>query len=111
MIINLNILERGLLNTILAPCAGDMLTLKIIRQLRESLSFTEEEIEEYRIRVEGGNMSWNSDAEKEFTIGKKALEIIVQKLKELNKDKQLQQPHFSLVMKFCPKLAEGEDEN
>ena len=46
----LNVLERIMLQEIL-PVAGDFITLKLLRKLRESLAFSEKEIVEIEFRT------------------------------------------------------------
>jgi len=98
---NLQIGERLVLLDNL-PREGDYTTLKIIRELRESLSFTEEEHEAYKFRQEDSNIFWENDKgeTKSITIGRKAIDIIKDILKGLNDKKKLKDEHFSLYEKF-----------
>jgi hypothetical protein len=98
----LTTLERLLLLNIL-PKEGDFTTLKIVRKLREALSWTEAEYAErnFTTNAEGG-VTWtlgNPDAV-EIPIGEKATDIIVGALKKLNDEKKLNEQNFSLYEKF-----------
>ena len=86
----LNTWERVRLLSLL-PEKGNYVTLKIVHRLRQDLSFTEEEVSELQFRDDGDRMMWNPDADKlkEFQIGPKARELLVQKLEELNKSEAL----------------------
>lgn len=112
----LNVNERLVLLGIL-PKEGNFLTIKIVRQLREAVSFTEEEHkvlgfrnagEKYineagvEVTVPAGSIGWNPNAPqtKEIEFGIKATEIIKEALEELNKTKKLGEIHFSLYEKF-----------
>lgn len=99
--IELGVFDRLILLNIL-PKEGDFLTLKIVRQLREELSFTEAEHKALQFVQEDGNVRWKSSADKPkaFDIGVKATEIIVEVLKKLDKDKKLKDEHFGLYEKF-----------
>lgn len=105
------------------PKEGNFLTLKIIRKLKEDLSFTEAEHKLYQFKNSGesfvdvdGSVSvvpansirWNGDVDqnREFDFGVKATEAVVEALKELDKAKKLQEAHISLYEKF----VEGEKE-
>ncbi len=56
----LTVLERLLLLNLL-PEAGNLTTIRIVRELRESLSFTEDEHEVLRFEtLPGGNVRWRS---------------------------------------------------
>jgi len=98
----LDVAERINLLSIL-PQEGSFLTLKIIRELRETLSFTEKEHKTLQFKqLEDGRVSWNTKAakEKDIEIGKKAKSIIKEKLAELDEQKKLKDNHFSLYEKF-----------
>jgi len=97
----LQIGERlGLLDIL--PREGDYTTLKIIRELRESLSFSEEEIKTYKFRTEGTRFLWDNDKGevKDVPLGEVVTDIIKKALKKLNDEKKLQDGHFSLYEKF-----------
>jgi len=102
----LNIAERiSLLNVL--PQQGNILTLRIVQELRTSLSFTEEEMEKWKIKnqkVEGGVViTWDEDFVKEtkdIKIGKAATGIIKQGLLRLDSQKQLRLDMIPLYEKF-----------
>lgn len=98
----LNTFERLILLNIL-PREGDFTTLKIVRKMREDLSFTEEEHKDLSITVdEKGSVKWKTEADKAIpiTIGEKATDIIVSVLKKLNDEKKLTEQHYTLYEKF-----------
>ena len=96
----LTIAERLLLLTVL-PAQGDLLTIRIVRQLREDLSFTEQEIAEHDITThEGGRITWESETLKTVEIGAKGREIIVAVLAKLDADGKVEERFLSLFDKF-----------
>lgn len=97
----LTVAERIVLLGIL-PREGNYLTLKIVRKLRESLSFTEEEHQKYRLRQEEGRILWDVavEQEAEVPIGEKASDIVVEALKRLDKEGKLTDQDFTLYEKF-----------
>jgi hypothetical protein len=107
---NFTVLERlTLLNTL--PAEGDLTTLRIIRRLRESLSFSEAEhtalgfTQETSIDGQGKQLvRWKTDApqEADIQIGPKAAEIIKTTLQALSERRQLTEGHLSLCDKFLP---------
>ena len=103
----LTVLERIVLLRVL-PAEGDFTTLKIVRKLREALSFSEDEHKEFGIEVVDGLIRWDAakDVAKEIPVGEKATDLIVSSLKELNTEKKLTDEHFSLYEKF----VEGANE-
>jgi len=100
----LSILERLMLLNIL-PREGSFVSLKIVRDLRNSLSFSEAEYKKYQFVESEGRVTWNQTEEqfKDVKIGEKATDIIVEELKKLDKEKKLTEQHLSLFEKFVEK--------
>jgi hypothetical protein len=104
----LGVLDRlALLNTL--PEKGDLTTIKIVRELREQLSFSEEEHAKLGFTIEDDRIKWNGGAgeEREFVIGPKAHTIITDALQELDRTKQLTSDHLGIWQKF---VGEGKEE-
>ena len=98
----LNTLERLLLLSVL-PKEGDYTTLKIVRELRESLSFTEAEHAVLNfVTREDGNLAWNVGEadEVEVNIGGKARGIVAELLRKLDAEKKMTVQHITLFEKF-----------
>ena len=98
----LNVMER--LTTLgILPKEGNFTTLKVLRDLQMKLSFTEEEFKEFEVKQEGDQIRWNpqtGNEEKEIEIGEKATDLIINSLKELDKENKLGAQHMSLYEKF-----------
>lgn len=102
MLFKLKIIDRLLLNSVL-PVENDILTLKIVRKIREACSFDEAETKAIGFSLSEDKTStvWKDDSiEKEIEIGEKGVEIIHDSLKELNKQKKLTENHFHLYELF-----------
>ena len=97
----LDVRERLVLLSVL-PQEGNFITLKVVRKLREGLSFSEEELKQYKFVQEDQRVTWDDKAEqvKEIEIGEKAMDIIKEALKKLNEDKKLKDEHFTIYQKF-----------
>jgi len=98
----LTVFERLILLNIL-PKEGNFVTLKIVRELREGLSFDEKEIKEIDLKIDDkGNATWNpaKDKNKDVEIGGQANKIIVETLEKLDKDNKLTESHLSVYEKF-----------
>jgi len=97
----LNVFERLVLLPIL-PAEGDFLTLKIMRELKESLSMSQTDLDEFEIKQAGEQVTWNEkgNEEREIEIGEKATEIVIDSLKKLDKEKKLTDRHFTVYEKF-----------
>lgn len=98
----LNILERLMLGSILPP-QGDIVTLKLVEDLKMAVAFTEEEIADCEIEHEEGRVNWNPKAAeyfKEIPIGPKTMSLIVGELEKRNEEKTLTAEFISLYEKF-----------
>ena len=101
----LSIGNRLRLLSILPP-EGDLTTIRIVRELREGLSFSEAEIADAQIRMEqtdsGMVTRWQDGAipDKVLDIGPRAVEVIRDALGELDKEKKLRAEHLDLVDLF-----------
>jgi len=100
----LNVLERMMLLNVM-PREGSFVSLKVVGELRNELSFSEAEHKKYKFNETEGRVSWNPAVEqmKEVHIGEKASDIIVEELEKLDKDKKLTMEHISLYEKFVDK--------
>ena len=104
----LSVKERLMLLSIV-PAQGDFLTLKIVRKLREELSFSEEEhsLLQFRQDQASGMTRWSDTGEKQIVkdvqIGEKAIDIIADGLKKLNDEKKLTMDTMELYEKFVEK--------
>jgi len=97
----LAVVERLVLLNIL-PKEGDFTTLKLVRKLRENLSFDEGEHKTLNFVQDGDQVRWNetADVTRHIMIGEKQTDIIITALKKLNDEKKLGDQHFSLYEKF-----------
>lgn len=97
----LGVFDRLILLNIL-PREGDFTTLKIVRNMREDLSFSEEEHKALQFQNEDGTIKWKTGVvdDREINFGEKATDIIVSTLKKLNTDKKLTDQHYSLYELF-----------
>ena len=102
----LNVAERLTLLGLL-PSEGNFITLKLVRKLREELSFSEDEIKTLNlvqnVDAEGNGMvNWNQNenAIKDCNIGDAMTDLIKGKLKGLDKEEKLVENQFTLYEKF-----------
>jgi hypothetical protein len=101
----LSIKDRLLLLNIL-PKESNFITLRLVNDLMNSLSFTEDEIAEALIQevIENGvkTVRWDreKDIKKEFEFGEQTKKIIIDQLKELDEQKKITFDHFELCEKF-----------
>jgi len=106
----LSVKERLVLLQAIPPQTGNLTTLRIVRKLREDLSFSEEEHGELGLRVEGGQITWDGEAQKskEIEIGEVAHQIIVDNLRALNGREALTEDILDIIDKF-PEVEEIEE--
>lgn len=105
----LSVFERLILLNIL-PAEGDYTTLKLVRKLRDDLSFDEAEHAALQFKESEGRISWRTTSDegnpvlaaqdKEIEIGAKAKAIIVGIFEKLDKEKKLKAEHLTIYEKF-----------
>ena len=97
-------IEERLLLLMILPREGDITTIKIVRQLREALSFSEHEHELFGMmfQTEDGRVEWDQEkaVDVDIPFGPQAMKVIVEVLEKLNKDGKLSEHHISLYDKF-----------
>lgn len=102
---DLSVRERLVLLGCMPP-RGDIVTLKIVRDLTEEMSFNEDEIKKLSLKTdpETNMIHWDDEAEKdvvkEVEIGEKAMAIIVGQLRDLNNKGELTAQHISVYDRF-----------
>ena len=84
------------------PGEGDYATLKILNQLKLSLSFSEKEVADWGIvaDMENNRTTWAKDEVAEIPIGEKATDIIVAAFKKLDREKKLSIEDMGAYDKF-----------
>jgi len=97
----LNVLERLLLLGML-PKEGDLTTIRIVRELREGLSFGEAENAALEFKQDGDQLRWKDGAveDKEFEFGAKSMSFIGDALEKLVTDEKVTEQHLCLFDKF-----------
>lgn len=100
----LGILDRVTLLNIL-PVEGDVVTVRLLKKLREDLGFTEQEIKEHKISSAESRVMWEETGYKaDISIGEKATDIIKDAFKKLDREKKLREEMLPLYETFM-----GED--
>ena len=99
----LSFMDRMLLFGIL-PEKGSLVTLKLVRELREELSPSLDEIKEMEIseNPETHRVVWNADkdAGKEINVNSVTKDMIVKTLKAMDEKEELTAQHLSLCDLF-----------
>ena len=97
----LTVLERILLLNIL-PVQGDITTVRLVREAREDLSFSDAENKTLKFAKKDNQMRWETEQApvKEVSFNDTMTGILAAGLKELDKKKELGQQHISLYEKF-----------
>ena len=103
----LSVIERlALLNAL--PVQGDITTIRIVHDLRQSLAFTEEELAALNFRDEGDVVKWDEGSpDKEIALRPKALEVIVKALKRLSNEGKLTEDHLAVYDRFMTEAGES----
>jgi hypothetical protein len=84
------------------PAEGNIVNMRIVRDLRKQAEFTAEEIELYEMKVAGEQVTWNVEkiVEVDFTLGTQAMVVIVEALEKLNGENKLTPDTAALYDKF-----------
>ena len=84
------------------PREGDLITLRVLRDLKQRLGFTEEELAVLNIQSTEKGTNWELDAvgEIEILIGPKAHSMIVESFKSLDAAKKLTLELLPVYEKF-----------
>lgn len=96
-----SVMERLLMSNLL-PAEGDIVTLKIVRDLKGELSFTEQEVTELKMKQVDEMVYWDTTNPlvKEIEIGPKGMSLIVDKLEQLENSKKLSMQQLPLYERF-----------
>ena len=94
-----------LLNVV--PTQGSLVTLKMVRVLREALGFSDKEYRDFNLRVEGESFQWDDDKEapKEIEVPVTMQELILTSFEELSKKNVLHLEHLDLYDRFAAMKA------
>lgn len=98
----LSVFERLLLLSVL-PKEGDLTTIRIVRDLKSALSFTESEhaVLKFQVDPATGGTKWDNQIDPvEIPVGSKAHKLITDALDELNKAKKLSLEHLPVYERF-----------
>lgn len=100
----LNVPERLSLLQVL-PQEGNVVTLKILKDLASVLGLSEEEFKEFGIKRDGDQATWNEKGgeEIEIALGEMATDIITETLVKLDRNNKLPQRCLSSYEKFVEK--------
>lgn len=104
----LDMLERIMLLGLL-PKEGSYMNLKLLRVVREELSFSDKENKALQFKQQDDQLTWNPGvkADKEIFFGEVIEGIIRKALTDLDKAEKITENHYSLYEKFM----EGHEEN
>jgi len=97
----LSVIERILLLQVL-PVEGSYLNLKLLRETKEELSFTEEENKLLGFTQKEQQLTWKEGVvmDREYSFGEVVSDLIVSGLKDLDKQEKLTENHMVLWERF-----------
>ena len=95
----LHVLERINLTGIL-PAQGNLVSFRILADLKKALAFTEKELKEFGIKQVGDQITWTKSKEVEIPIGEQATIIIQTALKQVDAEGKVTEHNYSLFGKF-----------
>lgn len=99
----LGVSERLVLLNLL-PAEGNIITLRVVQQLRMDLAFSEEELAAAEIVQKGDQFTWNATAAgsvtKDVPVGDATRGMVVEALKALDNERKLTALHIPLYEQF-----------
>lgn len=103
-VMKLTVLERILLSQIL-PQEGSFTNLKLLRVIREEISFSEKENKALNFKQTENQTTWNPEYkdEKEIKTGEVVNALVKKALLRLDEEEKLTESHVSLYEKFMGK--------
>ena len=98
----------------LYPDRANIITLRLVRDLKDKIDFNAKEIDEYKIKFKDGNITWDLDLndKMEFAVSltNSELEFIKDRVRELDNSKSIPFPLLSLCEKINKEsLSEKSD--
>ena len=91
------------------PVEGSVMTIRILRDLKDELGFSEEEVKKSKLKEVPGGVQWDAGVvakmHKDVPMGEKARDIIRESLEGLEKQKKLKLEFLDLYERF----VEGGD--
>ena len=102
----LSVLDRVVILSIL-PAEGNMVTLLALRQLKESVVFSEFENSKLDVKIEDGNLFWNKEKEenKDVEVSDTMLTVIQNALKKMDAEGKLTEQMIDTYQKFIEPVA------
>lgn len=103
----LDVKQRVILLGVLAGVTGNLTQVRLLREIKEDLSFSEEESAAIGMTEQDGRVLWNPENAlvKDVEIGEVAKGLIVRQLKEMDRNAQLADDHLDIVDLF-PEMEE-----
>ena len=105
----LSVLDRIMLSNVL-PKEGTFANLRLLRVVKEEISFNEGENKLLNFRQDGDQLHWDSKlvdgkqvdvfSDREFSIGEVVTKLIRSELEKLNSKAKLTEQQFSIYEKF-----------
>jgi len=99
--VELTVTDRIVLLNVL-PQEANLTTIRIMRELRDELSFSEDEQAELEMREDDGRIFWNAETEhvKDVAIGTRARAAIITAFEELDRSGKFKDAMLDTYAKF-----------
>ena len=98
----LNVGERLMVISVI-PKEGDFVTIRMVRGLISKLGLSAEEIQDFEVKSEEGNVMWNAKGSVplDFEFHYAETDLIKKSLRKLEEEKKLNQDTIGVYEKFC----------
>lgn len=97
----LDIIQRILIFSVL-PKEGTLLTMKTLKQLKDKVIFSEEEIKKFNLRIEDNKYLWDLDKNEpvDIEITEEESKLVVEGIKDLDKQGKITEDFLELCELF-----------
>ena len=106
----LNVSDRLILLNVLSNMGGNLVTLRIVRDLQREVGFSEEESSVLAFKQDDQKLFWNDTVvgEREFAVGPTAVGLVLVAFKKLEEKEELTMQHLPLYEKCLVSVEEAK---
>ena len=99
--LELTVSERLLLPN-LFPQQSDLVTMRVVTEFKMDVGFTEDEMKDWEMKVEGDRVSWNPEKAQnvEIKIGPSVLSVLEKQVEKLSDDGKITEQMLTLIEKL-----------
>ena len=103
---SLKLVDRHMLSQVLAGYKGNLVTVRMVRTLKDKLEFTADELEQHELKVDRqGNIRFPNNVTTTFDLATPEVVVIQDQLRELEQNGGVGEHHLPLYDLFLPDIS------